>query len=321
MKNDIESAPVNPEKMEKEARIVLHFLRHGEKESGVEGADAGARLTSTGRIQSREIAIERENVTKNSLPVGKQSLAYGSPRIRARETAGWAMAGNAYDLLSGDETFYELLATIDAEVEPSKDKRFGSKIRTDRRLDFKMDRSTELGNMEEDEYGKKRLLKFVVEDSDRIAKELGDKETSTYSKMASGIAEIIEKYAKVADRWHELVNDEKKEYEETMDRFLGTHQSVPESFLAKLIEKTKGVAERDKLVSVLNNQGFGFAEGFDVEVIKRTKDEKPSIRVKYEKTQRKKDEGEIMPREEVVYTFDEVVPIEIIEEIIKEGKE
>jgi len=49
---------------------------------------------------------------------------------------------------------------------------------------------------------------------------------------------------------------------------LGSHLSVTESFLAKIIENTKGVAERDSFVAALGNQGFGFVEGYDVKIEK-----------------------------------------------------
>jgi hypothetical protein len=43
---------------------------------------------------------------------------------------------------------------------------------------------------------------------------------------------------------------------------LGSHGGVTESFLLKVIEKIKGVAERDRFVSIIGNQ-FDFLEGFE----------------------------------------------------------
>jgi hypothetical protein len=81
--------------------------------------------------------------------------------------------------------------------------------------------------------------------------------------------------------------------------------------LLKVVEKTKGAEERDRLLAVIGNQ-FDFLEGFDVEVVKGKKDEKPSVKVKYEKKDTRGGE---------LYKIEEVVPIEVIEEIIREGKE
>ena len=55
-----------------------------------------------------------------------------------------------------------------------------------------------------------------------------------------------------------------------------------ESFLAKLIEKTKGIKERDRFVQALNNQGFDYAEGFDVEIRNKESGE-PIIHISYKK--------------------------------------
>jgi broad specificity phosphatase PhoE len=293
MENGIESVPVNPEKMEREAKIVLHFLRHGQKGKGPD--DYKVRLTPEGRAQAVESA-EKVNL--------KQVMAFGSGRERAQETATLVMAG-AEDEITGEETFEELKEKVNKGIG------YGSKVLGDKRLDFTVDDKTPLGAEEMKAYFAGQYLEFVVQNSDKRAEELGDQTNSTYGRMAGGIAEIVEKYIKVADRWHELVNDEKKQYEEMMERFLGSHGGVTESFLLKVVEKTKGVAERDKLLTVIGNQ-FDFLEGFDVEVVKGAKDEKPSVRVKYEKKDTKGGEP---------YKFDEVVPIEVIEEIIEEGKE
>jgi hypothetical protein len=285
--------PVSPEKMERESKIVLHFLRHGKKGKGED--DYRIRLTPDGR---KEAADKAEKVNLN------QAMAFGSPRERAQETATLVMTGTE-DEITGDETFEELKGKVNKKIG------YGSKVLGDKRLDFTVDDKTPLGAEEMGAYTAGHYLEFVVQNSDRRAKGLGDQTNSTYSRMAGGIAEIVDKYIKVADRWHELVNDEKKQYEEMMERFLGSHGGVTESFLLKVVEKTKGAEERDRLLAVIGNQ-FDFLEGFDVEVVKGKKDEKPSVKVKYEKKDTRGGE---------LYKIEEVVPIEVIEEIIREGKE
>jgi broad specificity phosphatase PhoE len=256
--------PISPESMEKEAKIILHFMRHGEKGKGEDDYDV--RLTSKGRMDAKEKAGEINL---------DQAVAFGSPRKRAQESAALVMAGGS-DEITGEETLEELREKLDAGRD------FGTKVTSDKRLDFTIDDKTPLGAKAMEAYMAKKYMPFVVNDSDRLAEELGDKDISTYSRMAGAIAEIVKKYIGVGDRWYELVNDEQKHYEETMERFLGSHGGVTESFLLKVIEKIKGVAERDRFVSIIGNQ-FDFLEGFDVEVVKRTKDEDPVVRIKYTK--------------------------------------
>ena len=90
-----------------------------------------------------------------------------------------------------------------------------------------------------------------------------------------------------------------------MKRFFGSHQGVLESFLAKLIEKTKGIEERNKFVEVLNNQGFDYAERFEVD-IKNKESGEPTIHLLYKKEK----EGK------TVFEFDEDLPKEIIDSIV-----
>lgn len=149
-------------------------------------------------------------------------------------------------------------------------------------------------------------LKFLVEESDELAEKLEDENASTYSKMASNIASIVDKYLNIAPKWGELVRS-KDEFSETLERFFCTHQGISESFLAKVIEKTKGIKERDRFVQVLDNYGFDFTEGFNVEIL--SKDSKDSvIHISYKKEK----EGKL------IFEFDEDdVPLKVIENMIK----
>jgi len=296
MKNTMES-PATPENKERMSKILLHFMRHGEKGKVQPGqTDYEVHLTPEGRKKAKAAA----KVTNL-----KQAMSVGSPRERAQETAAFLMAG-AEDDITGAESFDELKAKLNEGLTTN-----ATRVFSDKRLDFTLDDKTPLGAKEMEAYLGKRWMPFLINESDKLAVELGDNETSTYSRMAGVIAEIVEKYAKVSDRWHELVNDEKKQYEEMMERFLGSHQGVTESFLAKVVEKTKGAEERDRFVKAVNNQGFDFLEGFDVEIDKKGESEKPAIKIRYRKADKEGKE---------VFNFDEEVPAEVIEEIIKEGE-
>jgi len=75
--------------------------------------------------------------------------------------------------------------------------------------------------------------------------------------------------------------------------------------LAKVIEQTKGKVERDVFVSALNNQGFDFAEGFDIK-IETVDDKGQNIRISFKKEK----DGQVL------FEYDEIVPTEIIENLI-----
>jgi len=251
-------------------------------------------LTEIGRNQAIDKSEDKDI---------SQAVAFGSPRKRTQQTAGLIMGGQL-DEITGDESIEELKEKLNKEL------KIGSKIGVDKRLDFNIDFSTDFGKRALEAVKNGGYLKFLVEESDALAESFLDHDTETYNRMAGRVAEIVEKYITVASRWDKLVQDESKNYEDTLKRFLGTHQGIGESFLAKVIEQTKGKAERDAFVSALNNQGFDFAEGFEVEI--QTIDEKnQNIRISFKKEKDGK----------VIFEYDEIVPREIIDGLIsKESK-
>jgi broad specificity phosphatase PhoE len=276
------------ETKEVSSEIALKFFRHSIKENDKTKHDAEIRLTEEGRDLARS----------NYDPETKNAVAFGSSRKRAQETAGLIMSGSEAESLEK------------MEEELNKDLNYGSKLGVDKRLDF--------NSADESEYGKKLLesffggtyLKFLTEKSDSLARELGQEKAETYSFMASQIGEIVQKYFKAADAWGKLLDDQPDKYDSNkLERFLGTHQGVSESFLAKVIEKTKGVAERDRLVEVLNQRGFDYNEGFEVD-IKGSGDNK-TVRIAYRKE---------LPSGEI-YSFNEELPNEVLDEIVEEGRE
>lgn len=230
-----------------------------------------------------------------------QSVAFGSSRRRTQQTAGLVMGGSL-DEITGDETLEELKRKLDKEL------KIGSKIAVDHRLDFSVNFSTDFGKRELEAFNKKQLLKFLVEESDSLASELEDVRADTYSVFASRVAEIVKKYLSIAGRWDKLVQDESKNYKDTLRRLFGTHQGVAESFLAKIIEQTRGKSERDVFVSALGNQGFDFAEGFRIQ-IDTIDGQGQKLRISFKKEK----EGE------KVYEYDEIVPREVIDNLVLEG--
>lgn len=280
----------NPEQHESiQSKIDLYFMRHGDKEKDPSKSDYDILLTEKGRGQAQ---------AKSHAESLDQSLAYGSPRKRTQETSGLAMSGSA-GIIEGTESYEELKEKLD------KDLAIGSKIGVDKNLDFILDEESEYGKEIMKPFIEGRLLKWVVEESDRIAEEMHDTEQYSYSRSAKAVAEVILKYLHIAPRWQELSQDTEK-YTDTLERYLGTHLGVQESFLAKVIEKMKGVEERDKFVSALNNQGFDFTEGFKAEIQNHSGAE-PTIHISYSKEK----DGE------KIFEFDEDVPSQLLQEIAK----
>ena len=236
-----------------ETRVVLEFMRHGKKEKA-DKPDEKIRLTPEGRA----MATARG---KELTPQADVSIAFGSPRERAQETAGRVMlAGN--ENVGPESTLEEMQALIKKELS------YGKKIASDPRLNFIAEESDPVGKAMLEAYAKGRLMDFLIHESDELAKKTGDTNTTTYSREAANVAEIVEKYLNVGNNFERIAKQNPEDYKKSsfrLERYLGTHQSVGESFVAKLLENTQGVAERDGFIKAL---GPGFAEtaGFKVEI-------------------------------------------------------
>lgn len=247
------------EKELKPATIELHFFRHSLKEENKKGdplKDEDVRISKEGRKLAIEKSFEGVNLS--------QSIAFGSPRIRTQETAIYMMSGKKEDI-TGDETLEELKKKI------NKDLKFGSKIGVDSRLNFTDDIESPLGKIAFEAYKNGNYIKFLVEESDKIAQETGDNTKSNYSARASQVAKIINKYLKILPRWQELVSDKKNNYEEKLERFLGTHDSVPVTFLVKVLELIGDEKEKESFVEE-NSKGANYLEGLTVKLKKGSED-------------------------------------------------
>lgn len=247
------------EKELKPATIELHFFRHSLKEENKKGdplKDEDVRISKEGRKLAIEKSFEGVNLS--------QSIAFGSPRIRTQETAIYMMSGKKEDI-TGDETLEELKKKI------NKDLKFGSKIGVDSRLNFTDDIESPLGKIAFEAYKNGNYIKFLVEESDKIAQETGDNTKSNYSARASQVAKIINKYLKILPRWQELVSDKKNNYEEKLERFLGTHDSVPVTFLVKVLELIGDEKEKESFIEE-NSKGANYLEGLTVKLKKGSED-------------------------------------------------
>jgi len=290
IENKIEGSKEEESQEEYTSKVSLEFFRHDEKSKAEPGQpDEEVKLTEKGRKHARSLS-ETKDIS--------QAVAFGSQFRRARETAAQIMAGESREL-TGNETLEEAKKIIDAEL------KYGTKVGTDPRLGFMIDTETQYGKDALAAFKKGEWMTFLTEKSDDLAKETADKNSSTYSRMAAGVAGIVDKYLTVAPRFDSLV--EKKGYEKELKRFFGSHQGVLESFLGKLIEKTKGKEDLKKFVSAVKNQGFDYAEGFKMDI--EMQNGEPRLKVFYKKN------------EENPFEFNEEIDPSIIKDIIKEGSE
>lgn len=126
-------------------------------------------------------------------------------------------------------------------------------------------------------FEEKKYIPHIIEKSDQLALETGDKISTTYTRHAGNLAEIIYRYYKIGNNFNHLVSKQNSKYDQfvgnQLERYLGTHSGITEFFLAKIIEKTEGLEKRDEFIKFLGN-GFKETEGMKVEIIKNGKEEK-----------------------------------------------
>ncbi len=277
MASQFEGGAVESEK-EIRPEIRLEIFRHDRAAAAEPGmTDQQRRLTPEGKTKAVEAGKEKK-------PNPQMGLAYGSPRERAQETAlRQLMADQA---IAGDE------ATLDELKESLKKAMpFGNKLVITDKLDYVAQNPdpafTEAFNKG---YSKGELLTFMLNESDDLVRKNKDANDYSYSRIAAHIAEIVKKYAGIMPTWERIYD--KKQYGDNneMQRFIGTHQSIPETFLLKVIEKTQGrKAAEDFLNELPDKNGGGFSEGLSATI--RMENEKPEITIQYRDKEFVIDEG------------------------------
>lgn len=250
------------------SEISLHFFRHSKKESA-DKLDEEIDITEEGAEIARSKADFQTNIA--------QSVAFGSDRIRTQETAAFVMAGEQEGVK--DIKPEDVIDFLNDQLD------YGSKVAEDERLNF-VTRSDEWSSGKYEEamnkaYGEGKYLDFVLKESDKVAAENYESNVSTYTSQAAAIASIVLKYVKASDRFHELVNEKPDQYQQEMERFLGSHQGVLESFIGKLIEAEQGKEGLNEFTEQLNSQGFDFVEGFDVKIKRAQLSISPEIDILY----------------------------------------
>lgn len=301
---------MTPEHTESEPQItsseILHFNRHNEKGDKAKSEDPDA-LSPEGIANAFARGQQREGVSNTAVAFGSEVGPEGNER--ALHTALEDLAGALrIEGITGQESLQELQKAINE----SDGRDFGARGAIDRRLGFTLNdpehRKGAVNAIKE-----KRLLKYLVEESDDKVIAAHNLEDYSYTRSAGRIAEVVKKYVGTASRWDELANDPEKHYGKVLDRFLGSHTGIVDVFLLRLVEKLKGPDERDRLIEALGGgTGFNAGEGFEIHIDTLKGQDAPRIRVQFER--KGKD------NESVAYHLDEEVPVEIIDELIADGK-
>ena len=208
------------------SRIVLEIFRHGKKEDRKDLPNELLMLTPEGRKQ----AIEKG---KELRPQPDISVAVGSLKRRTQETAGRAMLAEKQDI-TPEMSLKEIEQII------GKEQKYGKKIISDSHLDFSL--GGPITKKVKEAVASDNLLNYAIYKSDQDALNLKDEITFTYSRSAGNLAELIKKYISIAPKFDKIVQKNPEKYAQfnnQMERYMGTHQTIPESLLAKAIEKIK----------------------------------------------------------------------------------
>ena len=239
-------APENEQRVK--TKIILEFMRHGEKENDKTKSDEEVRLTEKGRMMAGEKGEELD-------PQKEVSLAWGSPKKRTQETALRAMFPDI-DPNASLEDIEEMIR---------EEQKFGKKLIVDERLSF--DLSGPEGKEMLAAFKEGKYLQYLISESDKRAIELGDKTSSSYLRYAGNISEIINRYAKIGDNFNRIASkdDKYKEFGNQLKRYLATHQGVAEGFVAKVLEEAQGPEKRDEFISSVGS-GFKETEGIHLEI-------------------------------------------------------
>lgn len=235
-------------------QIRLEFVRH-DKHEGTK-PDNESRLTREGRIHASETG-------KSKNAKIDKGFIISSPRKRVIETVAREFLANE-NLVSEEDSLEDILEKIKVDV--------GKKYKMDERLNFITDRNPEYKKIFYHHLkDAKDSLNFIYNESDKLIYDLGDAEDMSLSRFAGNIAEIIKKYIKIYPQWEKIYNkNSEPDKTNEIQRFLGSHSLIMDSFLLKVIEKAEG---KEGVSNFLNswkdkNGIVGLGEGFSV-VIKK----------------------------------------------------
>lgn len=238
----------------KKTKVILEFMRHGEKENDKTKKNEDMMLTAKGKAQARE----KGQKLKPQLEV---SVGRGSLRKRTEETVMHAM-------LSGQDEVKPEASLAEMEKLVAREMKYGKKSTSDPRLDF--DFTGPSGNelLTAFKAGKGVYLEYLVDRSDQRAIEAGDKTSTTYLRFAGNVAEIVDRYLHIGDKFNQIAagTDKYEKFGNQLERYFGSHQGIVESFLAKILEKQEGDTARDEFIKSVG-AGFQEMQGIRVEIM------------------------------------------------------
>lgn len=241
--------------------IRIEFFRHDDKEKPLPDApkkpDESVRISEEGRQHATEAG-------KGKFPNPEVGVVYGSGRDRTTETALRQLLANKEEI-TPDMTMEDMKTKISEEV------KVGRKDISSSLLNFNFDGSKGFHDAAYDHFLKsKDLLRWYVTESDNVVRAEKDSTSTSYSRLAGNVAELVDKYMKIYPRWKQITEsdpDKYASYHNELQRFMGTHQSVSEAFLMKVLEKTKGVEAVTRFIDSLKDKnGFGSSEGYSLSI-------------------------------------------------------
>lgn len=249
--NSLEGRMEQEPKEKIQTKVILELMRHSKKETDPSKTDEEILLTGEGRALATERGRELQ-------PQPEVSMAYGSPKKRTQETAARAMLVESIDDPDAD---------LEAIEEMVRDHlKYGEKIREDERLSF--DLSGPMGQEMLTAFKAGEYLPYLIRKSDQRAIETKDTVSTTYLRQAENVAELVKRYAQVGNNFQKLAErtDKYEQFGNQLERYMGTHQGVAECFVAKVLEKIQGNAERDAFIESIGT-GFGETRGIHIEIV------------------------------------------------------
>jgi hypothetical protein len=260
------------------ATIRIEIFRHDEKAENTnaveqtpgEDIDKPVRLSKAGRLHATEVG------KKKSLHP-EVGIVYGSSRDRTTETALRQLLSNEETI--GDASLEQIKELIGGHV------KVGKKDKTTELLDFNFDGSVKFKDSTREHFlNKKDLLVWYLEESDNLIRTEKDNISTSYSRLAGNVAELVLRYVDMYPNWQRVASEHPEKYSKfnnELQRLFGTHQGVSEAFLMKILEKTKGRDDVYKFIDSLKSKnGFSYSEGSSIIIAGSDVDSRKQITIK-----------------------------------------
>ncbi len=298
-----EASTVAVEQRDREqiSETVLVFRRHGERETDSSIPDKFRKLTPQGRAEAASLSP--------GLPLANAVAVGGKTVDRLEENSGRLMTGDSESSLEEMREKYR----GEAPYPHSKLRRNAGF------LDAKFEVG-EYGPIFLEMYKLGKLTPWLINDSDRVAKELGVAgQVTSFTIVAGNLAEPILGYINSARKYREnyLAGKQPKMVDEPLARYFTAQNSMLECLLVKIMEKTSDPDQYQKdkteLFEVIGEPGFDFLDGFTFNIKTFADSDEPEVTINFES--RKKDS-----EDQPVYKFNRRVPAEVFEQIIEDRK-